>query len=304
MYLSSKDLQKLAPSDWVTVLLGVLAGLVLLLFSATAEAQTRTPSTCLAIAKAPYLNPLQLPLILSSGTPELYMAQSPDSTVNIRYAVHSTYRITSPGGVVLATDFAGRAGTGRLPDVVTMNHAHGTHYTVSPDPSIPHVLRGWPDGGIPAAYHLEVEDVLIRNVPTDIYRSGVLIEENGNSIFIFETAGLCIGHVGHLHHTLTPEHFAAIGRLDVLMVPVDGSVTMTVEGMADLARRFRSSIILPMHWFSSFSLQRFVESMRSNFIIDVRDDSDIDVSLFDLPNSPTVIVLQPEMGFGTGFGFD
>ena len=36
--------------------------------------------------------------------------------------------------------------------IVTMNRAHTTHYTNSPDPSIRHVLRGWnPDGG--AAQH-------------------------------------------------------------------------------------------------------------------------------------------------------
>ncbi|MBV9201128.1 MAG: MBL fold metallo-hydrolase [Alphaproteobacteria bacterium] len=27
---------------------------------------------------------------------------------------------------------------------------------------------------------------------------------NGNSIFVFDTADLCIAHLSHLHHTLTP----------------------------------------------------------------------------------------------------
>ena len=44
-----------------------------------------------------------------------------------------------------------------------------------------------------------VDDVYIRNVPTDI-RNGGAMEADGNSIFIFEVAGLCIGHLGHLHH--------------------------------------------------------------------------------------------------------
>jgi len=40
---------------------------------------------------------------------------------------------------------------------------------------------------------------------------------NGNSIFVFEIADLCIAHLGHLHHTLTPDaprRARAIGRGD------------------------------------------------------------------------------------------
>ena len=96
----------------------------------------------------------------------------PIYSVNIRYATHSTYRIESPENIVVATDFAGSAGTGRLPDIVTMNHAHGTHFTLTPDPAIPHVLRGWGTDSEPARHHLEVGDLLVRNVPTDLYRGG------------------------------------------------------------------------------------------------------------------------------------
>ena len=254
----------------------------------------RKPSTCLAIAnrgsEPPVMNAAFVP------------AQARMPAVNIRYVTHSTFRIESPGGVIAATDYAGRAGTGRLPDIVTMNHAHGTHYTNVPDQGIAHVLPGWGEFGEGIDHWLEVDDLLVRNVSTDIYRGGVLIESNGNSIFVFEVAGLCIGHMGHLHHTLTPEHFAEIGRLDVLMLPVDGSVTMSVEGMSDLARQFRSSVILPMHWFSSFSLQRFLDQIGTAFEIRVAGGSDIDLSLDSLPQSPTVVVLNPE--FGTSMGFD
>lgn len=268
-----------------------------------ATAQTnpqRRPSTCLAVAErmAP------LPVLRASTALPLHLAQKSQYSVNIRYATHSTYRIESPEGVVIATDFAGTAGKGRIPDIVTMNHAHSTHWTVAPDPAIQHVLRGWGSGGGAAEHYLELKDTLVRNVPTDLYRSGVLVEENGNSIFVFEVAGLCIGHVGHLHHTLRPEHFAEIGRLDVLMIPVDGSYTLSIEGMSNLARQFRSSAILPMHWFSGYSLRRFIQNMQSGFEVDIRETSAIDLALNTLPATPTVIVLQPELGTGFGYGWD
>ena len=64
--------------------------------------------------------------------------------------------------------FSGVYGANPLPRVVTMNKAHRTHYSDFPDPGIEYVLRGWnPDGG-PARHALVVDDVYIRNVPTDI----------------------------------------------------------------------------------------------------------------------------------------
>ena len=89
-----------------------------------------------------------------------------------------------------------------------------------------------------------VGDVYIRNVPTDIRRyygedSGGEMIKDGNSIFIFEVAGLCIGHLGHLHHKLDDTHFAAIGRLDIVMVPIDGTYTMSLDGVSEITKRLR-----------------------------------------------------------------
>ena len=244
-------------------------------------------STCLAIAKRdgplPVLNASFEPAVVEAGT------------VSITYVGHSAFRIETAGGVSVVTDYAGMAGEGGLPDVVTMNHAHSSHYTPFPDPAIPHVLEGWQssDGTRPATHRLRLEDIYIRNVPTDLYSEGFMYEAGGNSIFIFEAAGLCIGHLGHLHHKLTPEHSAAIGRLDILFMPVDGTYTMSQAGMIELAGQLRSSMVIPMHFFSSFSLQRFLAGMEENFEIEIPGTKNIVVSLAALPNSPRVVVLQP-----------
>ncbi|MGO8205094.1 MBL fold metallo-hydrolase, partial [Rhizobium ruizarguesonis] len=80
--------------------------------------------------------------------------------------------------------------------------------------------------GEKANINLVVGDAYIRNVTTDILFSYGLggAHENGNSIFIFEIAGLCIGHLGHLHYELTDAHYTEIGLLDIVMVPVDGGL--------------------------------------------------------------------------------
>jgi L-ascorbate metabolism protein UlaG (beta-lactamase superfamily) len=216
--------------------------------------------------------------------------------VAITYAGHSTYYIDTPGGVRIATDFSGAYTTGQLPDVVTMNRAHSTHYTLFPDPRIPLVLHGWGDDGGPAKIAQRIGDVFIRNVTTDIRRyfgddSSAEMIPDGNSIFIFEVAGLCIGHLGHLHHQLDDSHFAAIGRLDIVMVPIDGTYTMSLDGISDITRRLRASVVLPMHRFMT-PLDEFMRRIGRQFAIDVRSESTLRISKDTLPTTPTVIILR------------
>ena len=212
------------------------------------------------------------------------------------YAGHSTYYIDTAGGVRIATDYSGAYTTGRLPDVVTMNRAHGTHYTLFPDPRIPHVLHGWRDDGQPARISEQIGDVYIRNVTTDIRRfygddsSGDMIKD-GNSIFIFEVAGLCIGHLGHLHVKLDDTHLAAIGRLDIVMVPIDGTYTMSLDGISEITRRLRASVVLPMHRFAT-PLDEFMQRIGKEFAIDPRSERTLRISRETLPTTPTVIILE------------
>lgn len=201
------------------------------------------------------------------------------------------------GGLTAATDFTGFLGaTSLIPDVVTMNHAHSTHWTPNPDPAIPHVLRGWTDAdGPPADHWLDLGEMMIRNVSTDIrsrWGDGT-VEEDGNSIFIFEVGGLCIGHLGHLHHEPSEAEYAAIGRLDVVMAPVDGGMTLPVDTLVRMMDRLRSSVVIPMHWFGSHTLEYFLAELSDTFDIQRTGSSYVELSLRDLPDRPTVMLLEP-----------
>lgn len=192
------------------------------------------------------------------------------------------------------TDFTGFVGTTNLiPDVVTMNHAHDTHWTANPDPAIPHVLKGWGSFGEGVEHHLDLDEMLVRNVSTDIRSQFGGEEMRGNSIFIFEVAGLCIGHLGHLHHEPNDAQYAAIGRLDVVMAPVDGGYTLPVSTMTGVLKRLKSSVVIPMHWFTDFGLQNFVSGMVDEFDVKRVDGSSIEVSLATLPKRPTIFLLRP-----------
>jgi L-ascorbate metabolism protein UlaG (beta-lactamase superfamily) len=255
--------------------------------AAPAMAEEPPRSECLAMANAPLrATPVSLRRVAGQKADQ----------VTITYAGHSTYFIDTPGGVRIATDYSGAYQIGRLPDVVTMNRAHSTHYTLFPDPRIPHVLHGWGDDGEPARINQRIGDVLIRNVTTDIRRywgedsSGEMIRD-GNSIFIFEVAGLCIGHLGHLHVPLDDSHLAAIGRLDIVMVPIDGTYTMSLDGISEITRRLRASVVLPMHRFAT-PLEEFMGRIGQQFEIDVRSERTLRISRDSLPGTPTVIILD------------
>jgi Beta-lactamase superfamily domain len=88
--------------------------------------------------------------------------------VRITYVGHATFLIESPQLVRIATDYNDFVRPPLPPDIITMNHAHSTHYTNHPDPGIKYVLRGWRDDGGPAGHDLTFKDVHVRSVSTNI----------------------------------------------------------------------------------------------------------------------------------------
>ncbi|MCV3272523.1 MBL fold metallo-hydrolase [Roseobacter sp. WL0113] len=264
----------------------IAAVLALLPGALLAQVETRTPSHCIALAETPGLEYV-VPASLGPVAEE---------TVRIHYIAHASFLIRSHGGLNMVTDYTGFTGSAPLiPDVVTMNHAHDTHWTANPDPAIPHVLPGWGPFGEGISHHLDLGEVLVRNVSTDIRSQFSGVEENGNSIFVFELAGLCVGHLGHLHHEPDPEQYAALGRLDVVMAPVDGGYTLDLPTMIRILKRLRSSVVIPMHWFSLYGLDEFLAGMADEFAVVEVGGPALDISLDRLPGRPTVMVLRPQL---------
>lgn len=256
---------------------------LLLLLPVAAVAQDRRPSHCISLVGAPELQVV----------PVTFRQPLDGETVRITYIDHAMFLIQA-GDVSAVTDFSGWIGNVDFwPDAVTMNNAHSSHWTGVPDPAIPNVLEGWANDDGPRDHHLDLGDMLIRNVHTDT-RGFNEVRRNGNSIFVFEAAGLCIGHLGHLHHMPTPEQMAALGRLDVVMAAVDGGLTVDHETLVALLARLRSSVVIPMHWFGRSTLEQFIAEMPPGFAVDRSGSNTIEISLRTLPDVPTVLVLEPQ----------
>lgn len=260
----------------------VLALFLLLPLMARAETQR---SDCVALADSGQVTYVRYGAPVDAGT------------VRLRYVGHAMFAIQTPGGLMAITDYNGKTGNPDVvPDIVTMNNYHDTHYTDHPDPRIPVVIRGWGPPGQPAAIDLDLGEMRIRNVTTDLRGPfGEGARQDGNSIFIFEVAGLCIVHLGHLHQILNPGQLAAIGRVDVLMVPVDGEYTMSQAAIAKVTRSLHPRLVLPMHWFTPEVLAQYLADLQPGYPVRKDVSPDITVSRASLPATPEVVVLAPEV---------
>lgn len=232
------------------------------------------------------------PALISQAAPRIVAAALKRQELALQFVGHATFLIETAGGIRAATDYNDYVRPSVVPEIATMNRAHTTHYTNNPDPGIRHVLRGWnPAGGRPASHDVTVGDMRVRNVVTNIrdWSGGTRYGEN--SIFVFEAAEICIAHLGHLHHTLEKEELRRLGRIDVLLVPVDGSYTLDLDGMFEVIANIGAPLVIPMHYFNSVTLARFLERAKRTHEVERNGSPRVLLSRETLPTRPKVLVL-------------
>jgi L-ascorbate metabolism protein UlaG (beta-lactamase superfamily) len=74
-------------------------------------------------------------------------------------------------------------------------------------------------------------------------------ERGPNTIFVFELDGLRVAHFGDFGQSaLRDEQAAAIGRVDLLILPVGGGPTIGADGADAIIERLRPRWVVPMHY--------------------------------------------------------
>ena len=69
-----------------------------------------------------------------------------------------------------------------------------------------------------------------------------------NLLFVLESEGLRIAHLGDLGHIPTPAQVRELGRVDVLLLPVGGYYTINAAEAAQVRQLIRSRLTIPMHY--------------------------------------------------------
>ena len=257
-----------------------LAAAIFFMFVWVAQAA----ATCFPIASQP------LPVAKASFG---QTAAVPAEHIRITFVGHASFMIESAAGVRALTDYNGYLPLPATPDIVTMNNSHDSHYTDFIAPGIKHVLRGWdPKGGI-ARHNLFLKDLRVRNVPTNLTDiTGRMA--NGNSMFVFESANLCVVHISHLHHVLSKEQVGELGRIDIAFAPVDGWMTMTHSELFRVLAQIKPKLIIPMHYGFFGAVEEFVLKAKVLWPVRTHNSDTIDISLAKVPRRTEVLFLKGE----------
>jgi len=114
-------------------------------------------------------------------------------------------------------------------------------------------------------------------------------------VFVFEADGLRVCHCGDLGHLLTPQQVAAIGRVDVLLVPVGGTFTLDAAGARKVAAQLEARVAIPMHYKTDklgFDIAGVEEFLRGQANVKRVGAPEVELGTDTLPPAPEVWVLE------------
>ncbi len=171
--------------------------------------------------------------------------------MELRYYGHSTFGLTSGGKTIVIDPFNDDIGHPKpkvSPDAVVISHEHFDHNNVGLVGGHPKVIRCLGhEGKTWASIDERVGPVHITGL--GCYHD---TEEGGarglNTILLFEVEGLRVVHLGDLGHLLTDEQARAIGKVDVLMIPVGGHFTIGPAEAGKVMAQLKPRVVIPMHF--------------------------------------------------------
>lgn len=211
--------------------------------------------------------------------------------LQIRWFGHACFLISSPSGVKILTDPFDESVGYRLPDtsadVVTSSHDHFDHNNVSAAKGNPVILKG----------QGEYKDDKVNVSSVETWHDTEHGAKRGkNQVFIIETDGVRIVHMGDIGHDLTPSQLDAIGKPDVLIVPCGGHYTIDALGAKRLVEATCPRVVIPMHYKTETvrdwpiaKVDEFVEGLDNVVKLDC---STLKLAPDALPEETTVYVFE------------
>ncbi|MBE6050600.1 MAG: Zn-dependent hydrolase [Clostridium sp.] len=121
------------------------------------------------------------------------------------------------------------------------------------------------------------------------------IKRGKNIIHTYIIDNITICHLGHLGHILTDDSIKNIGKVDILLIPIDGNITLDYTTSSKILNKISPKITIPMCYKSSYNdyysntLKDFLLSnkLKSKFYFDI-----LDTNLVLNNNSSNIIILK------------
>ncbi len=172
--------------------------------------------------------------------------------MELTYFGHASFLLTAGDGTTILIDpFDDQPGYPIpvvSPTAVTVSHEHFDHNHVATAQGKPKVIRGLTGGGKGwATVDERIGAVGVTTVPT-FHDPSKGSQRGRNSVFLFDVDGLRVVHAGDLGHTLDAEQVTAIGRPDLLMIPIGGFYTIDATQADQVVAALNPRVVIPMHY--------------------------------------------------------
>jgi L-ascorbate metabolism protein UlaG (beta-lactamase superfamily) len=105
---------------------------------------------------------------------------------------------------------------------------------------------------------------------SSIYIRGIAIADKSpddvkqiNTIYLIQTEGLSICHLGHLTTIPSNRDIQELSSIDVLFIPIDGNDTITPQEAAEITNSFAPSMVIPMAYQKNVDNTNFQDALVS-----------------------------------------
>ena len=176
--------------------------------------------------------------------------------------------------------------TGVTADLLLVTHEHRDHNGVDAIGGDPLVLRS------KAGTHESPIGPVIGIASEHDDAAGT--KRGPNTLIVFDFGGMRVAHLGDLgQRALREEQLAALGELDLLLVPVGGGPTIGAEQAMAIVEAVKAKLVVPHHYRTErINFLEPLDEFAARFERVERADSPV-VELGALPNSGGPLLLAP-----------
>ncbi len=215
--------------------------------------------------------------------------------MKIKWYGHAAFKVTTGAGVRIIIDpyqsgaFGGALAYGKITDeadIVLSTHDHDDHNYVKDIAGTFALINR-------KGEYVE-KGVKIRAIPTfhDASRGS---ERGENLIVVIEAEGLILAHAGDLGHVLDKGSLSALGKVDILLLPVGGFYTIDAREAARVLKDANPAVTIPMHFKTEkcgFPIAPVEEFTAGKKGVRVLKAFEVETTKDTLPKEPEIWVLE------------
>lgn len=212
--------------------------------------------------------------------------------MKIKWFGQACFMITSENGTKILTDPFNKMLGYKLPEIeaniVSTSHNHNDHNNVNAvKGSFTHINEA---GGFSEA------GIEIKGVET--FHDKVSGAKRGkNIIYNFKVDEINVCHCGDLGHILSSNQIQEIGNVDILLIPVGGTVTLNASDAVEVVKQLKPTIVIPMHYRTkALGIMGFLFGKVDKFVsasgLKVKEYEELELTQRDIKDHSGIVILK------------